>query len=78
MVGENCPTLSLNDNAWTCQCYRTYVFEQEVNEGSSNDIPVLGYKLHFRLTAIVHDEWGVIVLIVIAAALEVKLKQKNS
>jgi hypothetical protein len=48
-----------------------------VNESSCNDIPVLSYKLHFRLTSIIHNEWGVIVLVVIATALEMELK-KNS
>jgi hypothetical protein len=49
-----------------------------MNKGSSNNIPVLSYKLHFRLTAIIHDEWRVIVLVVvIAAVVEVELQYKK-
>jgi hypothetical protein len=34
----------------------TYVFEQEMNEGSSNDIAVPSYEFNFGLTAIIHNE----------------------
>jgi len=49
-----------------------------MNKGSSNNIPVLSYQLHFRLTAIIHDEWRVIVLVVVVAAVvEVELQYKK-
>jgi hypothetical protein len=50
-----------------------------MNEGSSNDIAVLSYQLHFGLTAVVHDERGVVVLVVVvtAASLEVELQHKK-
>jgi hypothetical protein len=46
-----------------------------MNKGGSNNIPVLSYQLHFRLTAIIHDERRVIVLVVVTAAVvEVELQ----
>jgi hypothetical protein len=49
-----------------------------MDEGGSNDIAVLSYQLHFGLTAIIHDERGVVVLIVVtAASLEVELQHKK-
>jgi hypothetical protein len=77
-MDKNWPPHSVNNNAWISHCYHTYVFEQEMNEGSSNNIPVLSYEFHFRLTAIIYDEWRVIMLVVvIAATVEVELQYKK-